>query len=257
MSYGVDRRRARQGAAVVVDGVPYGDAASTLSLLPGAAVGEWLAANRAAVRGRLLDAGCGNQPFRSWYATLADRVVTLDAAPLAGIDVLGFADRLPFADGSFDTVLMTEVLEHVTDAEQAVADAYRVLSPGGSLLVTVPFIYPVHEAPYDFRRLTHLGLRSLLERHGFEVRSLAAKGGLARLAAHVAFLGAAQLLDGLGRRAGRHRLPTEVAPVRRIFAAPQQWIISRGRRRRVVGEPTGTAALVSLGYMAVGRRPTA
>ena len=113
-------------------------------------------------------------------------------------DASCFAEGLPFRSGSFDVVLATEVLEHVTDAEAAAEEIRRVLRPGGSLLATVPFIYPVHEAPYDFRRFTHHGLRSLVERHGFVDATVSPKGGVGLLATHFAIGGLVQVLDRLG-----------------------------------------------------------
>lgn len=219
-------------------------------------MGEWLDQNRHAVKGVLLDAGCGNQPFADWYHPLVERVVALDAAPLEGVSVVGFADQLPFAEGSFDTVLCTEVLEHVANAEYACAELFRVLRPGGYLVVTVPYLYPTHEAPYDFRRFTHYGLRSLLERHGFEVVALDAKGGPVLLVAHFAVLAVQGALDALGRLIGlRRRKATELPVVRRALAAPLEAGIAVRRRRRTRRGVGGLAARASLGYMALARRP--
>ncbi len=247
-----ERLRARQGAVRIRAGVPYSNPDTTLSLLPGAAVGQWLASQRHHVTGRLLDSGCGNQPFAAWYRPLVTAAVCLDAAPLPGVDVIGFADRLPFADASFDTVLATEVLEHVEDAERAVADIARVLVPGGCALITVPYLYPTHEAPYDFRRFTHYGLASVLRRHGLEVVSLDAKGGPVLLVFHYLVLALVGGLDAVGARLGGRGL-TAVPAVRRLLAGPQEAFIRRGAIRLAV---RGTTTRASLGYMAVARRPS-
>ena len=236
------RVRHRQGAALIVDGVPYADPASTLSLLPGAAVGQWLAAQAGLLHGRLLDNGCGNQPYRQWYEPFVDEVVTLDATTGDGVAVLGFADQLPFADQSFDSVLATEVFEHVQNVERAAAEMFRVLRPGGIALVTVPYLYPTHEAPYDFRRFTHFGLADLVRRHGFELLSLQAKGGPGVMFAHYGVLAVTQALGARVQRPG----------LRRMLAAPQQ---AFAHRRQVQREPTGRSAVISLGYMAAVRRP--
>lgn len=248
-----DRLRRRQGQARMRGGVPYSDSDSTLSLLPGAAMGEWIARQAPYVRGDLLDAGCGNQPFASWYRPLVRRVVALDAAQIDGIEVVGFVDRIPFRDASFDTVLATEVLEHVTNAEQAMDECARVLRPGGHLLVTVPFLYPTHEAPYDFRRLTHFGLRALIERHGLDVVSLDAKGGPILLVLHAAVLALVGALDAVGRMLRTSRPFTDHAVVRMLIAGPQEAAI-RLRAGRAAGL-RGGAGLASLGYMAVARKP--
>lgn len=247
-----ERLRHRQGPVRMRDGIPYSNSATTLSLLPGAAMGRWMAGQRHLVRGRLLDSGCGNQPFRDWYAPLVDEIICLDAAPLPGVDVIGFADQLPFADQSFDTLLVTEVLEHVGDAELAVAEIRRVLRPGGHAIITIPYLYPTHEAPYDFRRFTHFGLRGILERHDLEVVTIDAKGGGVLLVAHLVVLALVAALDAIGRKLGRRSRLTDNPVLRRLLASPQE---AAGRRLATSGGVHGSATKASLGYMAVARRP--
>jgi len=79
-----------------------------------------------------------------------------------------FADgaALPFADASFDTVLLLEVLEHVADARAVLAEIARVLKTGGVLLLSVPFLYPLHDAPHDYRRFTAPGLEAATREAG-------------------------------------------------------------------------------------------
>jgi SAM-dependent methyltransferase len=244
------RVRHRQGPVRVVGGVPYSNRDTTQSLLPGAVVGRWLASRAADVSGTMLDLGAGNQPFRPWYATLAKKTVAVDAAPLPGLDAVSFAAPLPFRDASFDTVLCTSVLEHVDNAEYAVAEIARVLKPGGRLLVTVPFLYPEHEAPYDFWRTTHHGLRSVLERHGLVVDDLAAQGGPILLVLHYLVL---TLVHGLRFVAGR------LGPFGRLLqnrlidaalAAPQEAV-----RSRVSYRLSPLSRIASLGYMAAAQKP--
>lgn len=237
-----DRLRHRQGPARVVGGVPYSDRASTLSLLPGAAVGRWLAGQAPLVRGRLLDLGCGNQPFRSWYGPLVTDVVPVDAAPIPGVLQVDLAEPLPFADASFDTVLCTQVLEHVENVELAAAEIARLLRPGGCALITVPFLYPTHEAPYDFQRFTYLGLRGLVRRHGLEEVALDAQGGPGLLVLHYGVLAVTAALKAL--RLDRNRL------VRALVAAPQEAV-----RTRVPTRLSGAARIASLGYLVAARKP--
>jgi SAM-dependent methyltransferase len=110
---------------------------------------------------RLLDLGCGFGRHAYQAARLGAQVVALDAGAdevrnvldtfgamaVAGeLDadaarlgaVRGDALRLPFADGSFDRVIASEVLEHIPDDEAAMAELARVLRAGGSMAVTVP-----------------------------------------------------------------------------------------------------------------------
>lgn len=244
-----DRIRHRQTAVRMIDGVPHPDPTSTLSLLPLTVVGRWLADNGEAVSGDLLDLGAGNQPFRPWYGPLCSRVVAVDVAPAPGLDVLCFATPLPFRDGAFDAVLSTSVFEHVDDIDGAVAEVARTLRPGGRFVITMPFLYPTHEAPYDFWRTTHLGLRSLLERHGFEVAEIAAQGGPFLLAAHYLLGGLGQLVFGVAAKLGRFGFLIDNRVIRGLIAAPQEAV-----RSRVSYRSTRFSRAASLGYMTVARK---
>ncbi len=113
-------------------------------------------------RGRLLDVGCGERP----YATLPSAVsewVGFDDPSNAGADVRGRAESLPFDDGSFDTVMCTQVIEHVPEPRAVLAECARVLRPGGILIVSAPQYWEVHEAPHDYYRFTPIGLMHLIE----------------------------------------------------------------------------------------------
>jgi SAM-dependent methyltransferase len=81
-------------------------------------------------------------------------------------DVFADGARLPFRDASFDTVVLLEVLEHVADAPAVLDEIARVLKPGGRLLLSVPFLYPLHDAPHDYRRYTAPGLEAAIGRSG-------------------------------------------------------------------------------------------
>lgn len=136
--------------------------------------GEWL-----------LDAGAGESPYRARFAharyVAVDRAVGDSRWDYGGLSVLGDLLELPFADGSFDWVLCTETLEHVTEPARAVEQLARVLRPGGRLCVTVPFSLKEHQQPHDYYRFTRYGLRHLCERAGLEVESVEPQGGYFRM----------------------------------------------------------------------------
>lgn len=244
------RERRRQGRAMVVNGVPIPGSAATSSLLANGVQGKWLARHAHRVRGRLLDLGAGNQPYLSWYGPLSDSVVAVDAIPGEGTDVLCLATALPFADNTFDTVLCTNVLEHVENAELAVSEAFRVLRPGGHMLVSVPFLYPTHEAPYDFWRTTHHGLRSVLERHGFRIEEMGAQGGPMLLIAHYFFGALSQALTLMGQKLGPLGRLVDSRVSRRLLAMPQLGLL-----RAFSSTLTPSARMMSVAYMACGSKP--
>lgn len=143
--------------------------------LPRRALHAAMAAAAGSLVGRILDAGCGTQPYRH-LLTRAEHVVGLEAGRArehAGkrIDVLYDGLRFPFADASFDGVLCNQVLEHIFVPERFLREIARVLAPGGTLVLSVPFVWAEHEQPWDSRRYTSYGLRDLLGRCGFAVRS--------------------------------------------------------------------------------------
>ena len=57
----------------------------------------------------------------------------------------------------------------MTEHEQAIAEIARTLKKDGTLFISAPFVYPLHDAPYDYKRFTHYGLPMLLEQHDMEV----------------------------------------------------------------------------------------
>jgi SAM-dependent methyltransferase len=95
-------------------------------------------------------------------------VLNLEIEAMPGIGVVGVAEKLPFDDGSCDGVILQAVLEHVVDENDTLAECFRVLRPGGRVLVEIPFIQGDHPAPGDYRRYTEQGLRQIVERHGLQ-----------------------------------------------------------------------------------------
>lgn len=130
-------------------------------------------------RGDLLDLGCGNKPYEEWYKSRSATQTGCDIiqSDLHRVDVICPADQLAFPDNRFDTVLTTQVLEHVYHQREMVQEAFRVLRPGGHLILTVPFCWELHEEPYDFFRVSRYGLQKMCEDAGFSVLSIKANGG--------------------------------------------------------------------------------
>ncbi len=129
-------------------------------------------AARSHARGRLLDVGCGTKPYAPLFAPYVDEHVGVDHPDsphaLTAVDVLATAYEIPLESASFDTALLTEVLEHLERPEHALREVLRLLRPGGAVIVTTPFLWPLHEEPRDFFRYSEYGLRHVLEAAGFE-----------------------------------------------------------------------------------------
>lgn len=134
---------------------------------------------------RVLDAGAGESPYRSLLAHV--RYVALDDRrgdagwDYGRLDVVGDLRRMPLRDESFDAVLCTETLEHLTDPQDVLREVARVLRPGGRLHMTAPLSFREHQEPHDYFRYTRHGLRLLLERAGLSVVRIDPEGGYFRL----------------------------------------------------------------------------
>jgi SAM-dependent methyltransferase len=123
--------------------------------------------------GRLVDIGCGEKPFAPIFAPYVSEHIGVDHPDtphgVTAVDIMATASDVPLPSVHADTILMSAVLEHLERPGDALSECYRLLKPGGHLILTAPFIWPIHEAPRDFFRYSPYGLQYLLEAAGFEV----------------------------------------------------------------------------------------
>jgi SAM-dependent methyltransferase len=143
----------------------------------------------------LLDLGCGTRPFRELYEHCATLCIGTDVPfsyhDVSVADVYSMAHALPFASAVFDIVLCTEMLEHVPDPAAVLSEIRRILKPGGRLIMTTPFLVPLHEEPHDFFRYTSHGLKHLCASASLEIRLITPFAGLTGVV--ISFLVQAQL----------------------------------------------------------------
>jgi len=129
-------------------------------------------------RGRLLDLGCGSVPLYAAYRPLVQQVTCVDWRSSEHVDVCAdLCEALPFADSTFDTIILADVLEHVATPEPLWLEMSRVLAPGGRILVSVPFLYWLHDTPHDYYRFTRFALARFVRLAGLELVALEAIGG--------------------------------------------------------------------------------
>ncbi len=119
--------------------------------------------------GTTLDVGCGSALYGNYFPNRT--TLDIEARPGVRVDIVADAHDLhQIPDASYEVVLCTEVLEHLHTPHKAIAEFFRVLKPGGMLILTTRFIFPIHDAPGDYYRYTKYGLRHLLK--NFEIIEL-------------------------------------------------------------------------------------
>jgi SAM-dependent methyltransferase len=183
------------------------------------------------LHGRVLDIGCGRRPYQR-YLSSASTYVGLDANPDVEPDILGSALDLPLPNQSFDSVMCTEVLEHVPEPAAALRETHRVLREGGLLYVTVPQAWGLHYQPHDFYRFTCFGIWHLLDQAGFDVLDTRQMGGLFSYAV-VRFMDLIvasclfPLLDRMSLRRGRYRLAALLLLPFNVLLAPVVTLLDR------------------------------
>lgn len=120
---------------------------------------------------RVLDFGCGGSPYRSLFPKA--NYNRADCAGIANLDyVINEDGAIDEPDNTFDLILSTQVLEHVPDPATYLAEARRLLKPGGLLLCSTHGSFEDHACPDDFWRWTSEGLRRTLIAAGFAVEQM-------------------------------------------------------------------------------------
>ena len=191
--------------------------AGCLSAGPGASDASWLISQLVAqaferhlkshVRGRLLDLGCGAVPLYAAYRPLVHEITCVDWAGSAHVglhvDIAHDLNQpLPLEDSRYDTVILSDVLEHIRRPEELVGEVARILAPGGKLLASMPFMYWLHEQPHDYFRYSEHALRSFMDQARLRVLVLEHLGSAPDVLADIVGKHLA-LVPGLGSHLAR------------------------------------------------------
>ena len=136
--------------------------------------------------GRVIDLGCGRMALQPVIHSLNLEYDGLDLKPSSS-EVTFKADIQEMStipDGSYETALCLQVLEHVPDPQTAAHEIFRILRPGGIAIITVPHLSRIHDEPNDFQRFTEYGIRVLLENAGFRMEEIRIRAGLFSFLGH-------------------------------------------------------------------------
>ena len=120
----------------------------------------------------ILDVGAGRGDFADLFANHTN-YFALDVYPYPEVDIVcDLTQADPFRPGSMDAIVLMNVLEHIYDSRTMLDSLSKMLSPGGFLIVAVPFMVKMHQAPVDYSRYTHFALQHLGEEHGLAIELL-------------------------------------------------------------------------------------
>lgn len=134
-------------------------------------------------KGYLLDLGCGKVPLFHAYRDYISDNICVDWSNSQHenkhLDLEhDLTKRLPFRDGEFDTIILSSVLEHLSQPENLFKEMSRILSTKGKIIMNVPFYYHLHELPYDYYRYTEFALRYFVDISGLKMVQLDSVGGV-------------------------------------------------------------------------------
>jgi ubiquinone/menaquinone biosynthesis C-methylase UbiE len=189
-------------------------------------------------KGRMLDCGCGTAPYYGIYKDLVERIECIDWENSP--HEISFADkfvnlneRLPYEKDSFDTVLLSDVLEHIAYPDKLMSEISRVLKPGGTLLCFVPFMYWIHEMPHDYHRYTRYALEKLCNDYSFDMVELEPYGG-----------GPDVAIDVINKLSTKSRINGVLAKAAKLYTKTKAY---SGLKKRTMNK-------IPLGYTLAARR---
>ncbi len=190
------------------------------------------------LQGRVMELGVGDDPYRSLFD---DPPISIDIDFANRPTVVADAHRLPFKVGAFDSVLASQVFEHLHSPWEAVAELHRVTKGGaGAIVVAVPFLFPLHQEPHDYFRYTAHGLKRIFGQY-FAIDLIIPYGGRTAVVCDMLFTPTRS--STLIRRG--------IRKLRKVLLG-----VDRGRHRSILGRlivrcPPGQHPL---GYILVCRR---
>lgn len=142
------------------------------------------------VKGVLIDLGCGKVPLYASYRDYISKNICVDWINTTHKNKYldkqcDLTKKLPFNNNVFDTIILSDVLEHIPNPDNLIEEMNRILKQGGKVLLNVPFYYWIHEVPFDFYRYTEFALIRFANNANFKIIELKAIGGYPEIIADI------------------------------------------------------------------------
>jgi SAM-dependent methyltransferase len=123
-------------------------------------------------KGHIYDLGCGEKPYEAFILESAEKYIGVDwsnTPHLLKAEIIADLNKpLPIESEVADVVISLSTLEHLCEPQVMLGESFRILKPGGVILLQVPWQWWIHEAPYDYYRYSPYGLKYLFQKTGFE-----------------------------------------------------------------------------------------
>ena len=133
---------------------------------------KWLIEYSKYYKGTLVDLGCGTAPYKDFFLQYADKYVGVDWTKTlhnSKADIISDLNKKIEIENDFaDTIISISVMEHLCEPQIFLNESYRILKDNGTIILQVPFMWWVHEAPYDYFRYTPYGLKYMFEKAGYK-----------------------------------------------------------------------------------------
>lgn len=142
------------------------------------------------VKGRLLDLGCGKVPFYNAYKPYVSENICVDWGNTLHKNIYldyecDLNQKLFFENNEFDTIILSDVLEHIREPELLFGEMSRILKKDGKLILNVPFYYWIHEHPHDYYRYTKYALENFAIKSNFKIELIRPIGGAPEVIADI------------------------------------------------------------------------
>ena len=135
--------------------------------------------------GQLVDIGCGRMPYRERIEPLVEKYIGVDHPETSKLyknskfkpEIYADAEKLPIKNNSIDTVLMLQVLEYLKNPVNTFLETERIMKPKAVLILSIPFMYPIHDGNLDRNRYTPSAISEMIKDSKLKLIKITIQGG--------------------------------------------------------------------------------